>query len=122
MIFLLKTKSVPKLHVPPTGLFLPANDKFHSWVAAGDGEEHIIEKVLSQDGDFCQVQWPGKEITIEHLSTMRNTAAYHDVFKTASARRRTKSAPPKKLPKISTSPPLTRASRTRRSKERKMQC
>ncbi|KAL0206827.1 hypothetical protein P9112_012538 [Eukaryota sp. TZLM1-RC] len=62
-------------HLAPWHSSLPTNDEFHSWVAAGDVEEHIIEKVLSQDGDFCQVQWPEKEITTEHVSTIQNTAA-----------------------------------------------
>ncbi|KAL0219751.1 hypothetical protein P9112_005404 [Eukaryota sp. TZLM1-RC] len=101
---------------------LPTNDEFHSWVAAGDVEEHIIEKVLSQEGDFCQVQWPGKEITTERVSTVQNTAAYKDFIKTLKARRRTKSAPPKKRNNSISSPPVTRASRARRSKERKRQC
>ncbi|KAL0209032.1 hypothetical protein P9112_011619 [Eukaryota sp. TZLM1-RC] len=101
---------------------LPTNDEFHSWVAAGDVEEHIIEKVLSQEGDFCQVQWPGKEITTEHVSTVQNTAAYKDFIKTSKARRRTKPAPPKKRHISISSPPVTRASRARRSKERKRQC
>ncbi|KAL0206362.1 hypothetical protein P9112_001669 [Eukaryota sp. TZLM1-RC] len=106
-------------HSAPWHSSLPAYDEFHSWVAAGDVEEHIIEKVLSQDGDFCQVQWSGKEIITEHLSTVKNTAAYQGFLKTSNARRRTKSAPPKKRPKTSTSPPVTRASRARRSNERK---
>ncbi|KAL0222753.1 hypothetical protein P9112_002143 [Eukaryota sp. TZLM1-RC] len=109
-------------HLAPWHTSLPTNDEFHSWVAAGDVEEHIIEKVLSQDGDFCQVQWPGKEITTEHVSTVQNTAAYKDFIKTSKARRRTKSAPPKKRHNTISSPPVTRASRARRSKERKRQC
>ncbi|KAL0216183.1 hypothetical protein P9112_008367 [Eukaryota sp. TZLM1-RC] len=109
-------------HLAPWHSSLPTNDEFHSWVTAGDVEEHIIEKVLSQDGDFCQVQWPGKEITTEHLSTVQNTAAYKDFIKTSKARRRTKSAPPKKRTNSISSPPVTRASRARRSKERKRHC
>ncbi|KAL0224218.1 hypothetical protein P9112_003608 [Eukaryota sp. TZLM1-RC] len=109
-------------HLAPWHSSLPTNDEFHSWVAAGDVEEHIIEKVLSQEGDFCQVQWPGKEITTEHVSTVQNTAAYKDFIKTSKARRRTKSAPPKKRHNSINSPPVTRASRARRSKERKRQC
>ncbi|KAL0226168.1 hypothetical protein P9112_013492 [Eukaryota sp. TZLM1-RC] len=109
-------------HLAPWHSSLPTNDEFHSWVAAGDVEEHIIEKVLSQNGDFCQVQWPGKEITTEHVSTVQNTAAYKDFIKTSKARRRTKSAPPKKRNNSISSPPVTRASRARRSKERKRQC
>ncbi|KAL0227234.1 hypothetical protein P9112_014558 [Eukaryota sp. TZLM1-RC] len=109
-------------HLAPWHSSLPTNDEFDSWVTAGDVEEHIIEKVLSQDGDFCQVQWPGKEITTEHMSTVQNTAAYKDFIKTSNARRRTKSAPPKKRTNSNGSPPVTRASRARRSKERKRQC
>ncbi|KAL0209945.1 hypothetical protein P9112_010029 [Eukaryota sp. TZLM1-RC] len=109
-------------HLAPWHSSLPTNDEFHSWVAAGDVEEHIIERVLSQEGDFCQVQWPGKEITTEHVSTVQNTAAYKDFIKTSKARRRTKSAPPKKRTNSISSPPVTRASRARRSKERKRQC
>ncbi|KAL0204907.1 hypothetical protein P9112_000214 [Eukaryota sp. TZLM1-RC] len=109
-------------HLAPWHSSLPTNDEFHSWVAAGDVEEHIIEKVLSQEGDFCQVQWPGKEITTEHVSTVQNTAAYKDFIKTSKARRHTKSAPPKKRHNSISSPPVTRASRARRSKERKRQC
>ncbi|KAL0216729.1 hypothetical protein P9112_008913 [Eukaryota sp. TZLM1-RC] len=75
-------------HLAPWHSSLPANDECHSWVAAGDVEEHIIEKVLSQDGDFWHVQWPGKEITIEHVSTVQNTAAYKDFIKTSKARNR----------------------------------
>ncbi|KAL0216204.1 hypothetical protein P9112_008388 [Eukaryota sp. TZLM1-RC] len=99
-----------------------ANDEFHSWVAANDVEEHIIEKVLNQDGDLCQVQGPVKNITTEHMSTVQNTAAYKDFIKTSKARHRTKSAPPKKRPRTSASPPVTRAFRNRRSKIRKKQC
>ncbi|KAL0209185.1 hypothetical protein P9112_011772 [Eukaryota sp. TZLM1-RC] len=109
-------------HLAPWHSSLPTNDEFHSWVAAGDVEEHIIEKVLSQDGDFCQVQWPGKEITTEHVSTVQNTSAYKDFIKTSNVCHRTKSAPPKKRTNSNGSPPVTRASRARRSKERKRQC
>ncbi|KAL0207718.1 hypothetical protein P9112_012346 [Eukaryota sp. TZLM1-RC] len=106
-------------HLAPWHSSLPANDEFHSWVAAGDVEVHIIEKVLSQDGDFCQVQWPGKQITTEHISTVQNTATYKDFLKTSKACNRTKPAPHKKRSNISTSPPVTRASRAPPSKEKK---
>ncbi|KAL0210203.1 hypothetical protein P9112_010287 [Eukaryota sp. TZLM1-RC] len=36
-------------HLAPWQSSLPANDEFHSWVAAGDVEERIIEKILSQE-------------------------------------------------------------------------
>ncbi|KAL0208260.1 hypothetical protein P9112_010847 [Eukaryota sp. TZLM1-RC] len=109
-------------HLAPWHSSLSANDEFHSWVAAGDVEEHIKEKVFSQDGDFCQVQWPGKEITTGHISTVQNIAAYKDFIKTSNSRHRTKSATPKKPSKTNTSTPVTRAFSARRSKERKMQC
>ncbi|KAL0211197.1 hypothetical protein P9112_009495 [Eukaryota sp. TZLM1-RC] len=76
----------------------------------------------SLDGDFCQMQWPGKEITTEHMSTVQNTAAYKDFIKTSKVRRRTKSAPPKKRTNSISSPPVTRASMARRWKEKKRQC
>ncbi|KAL0225775.1 hypothetical protein P9112_013099 [Eukaryota sp. TZLM1-RC] len=98
---------------------LPTNDEFHPWGAAGDVEDTSLKQVLSQDGGFCQVQWPGKEITTEHMSTVQNTAAYKDFTKTSKTRRRTKSAPPKKRTNCNGSPPVTRAPRARRSKERK---
>ncbi|KAL0219638.1 hypothetical protein P9112_005291 [Eukaryota sp. TZLM1-RC] len=71
-------------HLQPWHSSLPADDEFHSWVAAGDAEEHVIQKVLSQDGDCCQVQWPGNHITTELVSTVQNTSAYKEFSKSIS--------------------------------------
>ncbi|KAL0218348.1 hypothetical protein P9112_004001 [Eukaryota sp. TZLM1-RC] len=58
-----------------TGIAGKVNEKFHSWVAAGDAEEHVIHKVLSQDGDHYQVQWPGNHFTTELVSIVQSTSA-----------------------------------------------
>ncbi|KAL0226143.1 hypothetical protein P9112_013467 [Eukaryota sp. TZLM1-RC] len=71
-------------HLQPWHSSLPVDDEFHSWVAAGDAEEHVIQKVLSQDGDYCQVQWPGNHITTELVSTVQNTSAYKEFSKSVS--------------------------------------
>ncbi|KAL0220011.1 hypothetical protein P9112_005664 [Eukaryota sp. TZLM1-RC] len=71
-------------HLQPWHSSLPADDEFHSWVAAGDAEEHVIQKVLSQDGDYWQVQWPGNHITTELVSTVQNTSAYKEFSKSIS--------------------------------------
>ncbi|KAL0207305.1 hypothetical protein P9112_011933 [Eukaryota sp. TZLM1-RC] len=68
-------------HLQPWHTSSPADDEFHSWVAAGDAKEHVIQKVPSQNGDHCQVQWPGNHITTELVSTVQNTSAYQEFSK-----------------------------------------
>ncbi|KAL0208447.1 hypothetical protein P9112_011034 [Eukaryota sp. TZLM1-RC] len=73
-------------------------------------------------GPFLITEIVSNSFTTEHASTVQNTAAYKDFIKTSKARRRTKSAPPKKRTNSNGSPPVTRPSRARRSKERRRQC
>ncbi|KAL0219416.1 hypothetical protein P9112_005069 [Eukaryota sp. TZLM1-RC] len=105
-------------HLQPWLSSLPAHDEFHSWVAAGDAEEHVIQKVLSQDGDYCQVQWPGNHITTELVSTVQNTSAYKEFSKSISNTRPRPSRRKRRSDNINNNSNPTPI-RPRRSKRRK---
>ncbi|KAL0211070.1 hypothetical protein P9112_009368 [Eukaryota sp. TZLM1-RC] len=105
-------------HLQPWHSSLPADDEFHSWVAAGDAEEHVIQKVLSQDGDYCQVHWPGNHITTELVSTVQNTSAYKEFSKSISSTRSRPSRRKRRSDNISHNVNPTPI-RPRRSKRRK---
>ncbi|KAL0205430.1 hypothetical protein P9112_000737 [Eukaryota sp. TZLM1-RC] len=106
------------LHLQPWHSSLPADDEFHSWVAAGDAEEHVIQKVLSQDGDYCQVQWPGNHITTELVSTVQNTSAYKEFSESVSNTRSRPSRRKRRSDNINNNVNPTPI-RPRRSKRRK---
>ncbi|KAL0214764.1 hypothetical protein P9112_006948 [Eukaryota sp. TZLM1-RC] len=82
-------------HLQPWHSSLPADDEFHSWVAAVDAEQHVIQKVLSQDGDYCQVQWPGNHNTTDLVSTVQNTSAYKE-FSNSMSNTRSRPSPRKR--------------------------
>ncbi|KAL0213819.1 hypothetical protein P9112_006003 [Eukaryota sp. TZLM1-RC] len=105
-------------HLQPWHSSLPVDDEFHSWVAAGDAEEHVIQKVLSQDGDYCQVQWPGNHITTELVSTVQNTSAYKEFSKSVSNTRSRPSRRKRRSDNINNNVNPTPI-RPRRSKRRK---
>ncbi|KAL0222672.1 hypothetical protein P9112_002062 [Eukaryota sp. TZLM1-RC] len=54
--------------------------EFLKSVAAGDVEQHVIEKILSEyssdSGSFCTVQWFGGETTEKPLHSVKHSEAY----------------------------------------------
>ncbi|KAL0218540.1 hypothetical protein P9112_004193 [Eukaryota sp. TZLM1-RC] len=81
-----------------------------------------LKKCSARKVTFAKCNGQVKRSPLSMCLQSKNTAAYKDFIKTSKARRHTKSAPPKKRHNSISSPPVTRASRARRSKERKRQC
>ncbi|KAL0214438.1 hypothetical protein P9112_006622 [Eukaryota sp. TZLM1-RC] len=58
----------------------PQDIEFLKAVAAGDGEKHVMEKILSEynsdPGSFCTVQWFGGETTEGPLHSVKHSEAY----------------------------------------------
>ncbi|KAL0206964.1 hypothetical protein P9112_012675 [Eukaryota sp. TZLM1-RC] len=78
----------------------------------------VVKAILSQDGDYCQVQWPGNHITTELVSTVQNTSAYKEFSKSVSNTRSRPSRRKRRSDNINNSVNPTPI-RPRRSKRRK---
>ncbi|KAL0226716.1 hypothetical protein P9112_014040 [Eukaryota sp. TZLM1-RC] len=107
-------------HLHPWHSCLLAVDEFHSWVAANDAEEHVIQKVLSQDSDHCQVQWQSNHITTELVLTVQNTSGYNKFSKSLTNIRSCPSRRKRRSKNISSNNNINPTpSRPRRSKRKK---
>ncbi|KAL0215434.1 hypothetical protein P9112_007618 [Eukaryota sp. TZLM1-RC] len=64
----------------------PTDDKFHRIVASGDTEEHLLSKVLNQDGNECQVVYAGDVRGTEPVDRIKNTKADQAFLQTNKSR------------------------------------
>ncbi|KAL0218843.1 hypothetical protein P9112_004496 [Eukaryota sp. TZLM1-RC] len=64
----------------------PTDDEFHRIVASGDTEEHLLLKVLSQDGNECQVVYAGDVRGTEPVDRIKSTKAYQAFLQTNKSR------------------------------------